>query len=533
MNIAVYETTLRDGLQGEGMHLSVDDKLTVTDILDELGVAYIEGGWPGSNPKDEEYFRKMTKRNPPNAKIVAFGATRRADSTCEDDPSFQALLRANVGTIAVFGKSWRFQATRALGISPEENLSLIEDSVRYLKHHVDEIVFDAEHFFDGFIDDPEYALSVLRAAEEGGADYLVLCDTNGGTLTEDIDRAVRRAAEAVTRPLGIHTHNDSEMAVANSVAAVSAGVRMVQGTINGYGERCGNANLVSVIPALEIKKGLRCLPPGKLSMLTSVAHTIDEIANRRPQSTQPYVGQSAFAHKGGVHANAVMKDRRTYEHIEPEKVGNRQRFLVSDLSGRASVSLKAKELGVELDPDHPAAERILNRMKYLENKGYQFEGADASFKLLVDHAKGKRPTYFVLHDLDVRVDISNGKDQTIGTKTFDCLATARIKLEVGGVVAEARADGSGPVHAIDQTLRKLIDKFYPSLKKVKLLDYKVRVLSSGKGTASFVRVLIRSGDCNEVWGTVGVSTNIIEASWLAMVDALDYQLIRDDVEPYL
>ncbi len=531
MNVSVYETTLRDGLQSEGMHLSLPDKLALTQLFDELGVAYIEGGWPGSNPRDEAYFQQVSKLDLKTSKIAAFGSTRRSGNKCEVDPSVQALLHADTAVVTVFGKAWRFQATHALGISPEENLALIWETVSYLKPRVHEVIFDAEHFFDGYADDPDYAIKVLATAKDGGADQLVLCDTNGGTLTPDVTRAVERVREEIDCLLGIHTHNDAELAVANSLAAVRAGVRVVQGTMNGYGERCGNANLVSIIPALELKQGCTCLPAGKLALLTHVAHTVDEIANRSPMQYQPYVGRSAFAHKAGIHANAVMKDRRTYEHIEPAAVGNRHRILVSDLSGKASVCLKAKEVGVDLSGDDAATEIVLNRLKYLESKGYQFEGADASFKLLVDQAMGYRPRYFTLHDLDVHVDLRNTEEtERVGLDEF---ASARIKLEVGGVVAEARAEGDGPVHAIDKTLRKLIDKFYPCLKKVCLLDYKVRVLSSGEGTAAVVRVLIRSGDGSDVWGTVGVSHNIIEASWQAMVDALEYKLVRDKVEPYL
>ena len=531
MDVAVYETTLRDGLQGEGLNLSVEDKLMLTGVLDDLGVSYIEGGWPGSNPRDQEYFSRVKKVTLKHSRLAAFGATRRAGKACDDDPSIQAMLTAETKVVTIVGKSWKFQATNALGISPEENLEIIEDSIRYLKSRVDEVVFDAEHFFDGYLEDADYALEVLSAATAGGADHLVLCDTNGGTMTHDVRRIVEHVLRKTERPLGIHTHNDAEMAVANTVTAVAAGVGMVQGTINGFGERCGNANLISVIPALELKLKKRCLPDGKLALLTHVSRTVDELTNRTPQSSQPYVGRSAFAHKGGIHANAVMKDRRTYEHIEPEAVGNRQRILVSDLSGRSSVVLKAREFGIDLEQDDPATPVILDRLKCLESKRYVFEAADASFKLLVDWAKGQRPKYFDLHDLDVTVDIAS--DEESEKNAVNVQSKARIKLEIGGVVAEARATGQGPVHAIDQTLRKLIDKFYPSLKEVELLDYKVRVLSSSTGTGSVVRVLIRSGDHKEVWGTVGVSHNIIEASWQAMVDALEYQLIRDGVEPYL
>lgn len=534
MKIVVYDTTLRDGMQGEGMHLSVSDMVVTAKLLDELGVDYIEGGWPGSNPRDEAFFESIRGTALKHATLAAFGTTRRSGITCDQDPSIQAMLRAQVPAVALVGKAWRFQATSALGISPEENLEIIEDSVRYMKQKVDQVMFDAEHFFDGFADDPEYALRVLKAAADGGADYLVLCDTNGGTMTEVLQKTVAQTLKAVDRPIAIHAHNDAELAVANSIAAVDAGAVMIQGTINGYGERCGNANLVSIIAGLELKKGYQCLPEGNVSMLTHVSRTLDETLNLTPKSVQPYVGSSAFAHKGGIHASAVMKDKRTYEHIEPEKVGNRNRILVSDLSGKASVVMKAKQFGITLAPSDPAVPVILDRLKALESQGYQFEAADASFKLLVDEAKGQRPTYFVLHDIDIRVSMTDRSSHNVSVNpTFDSQSEARIKLEIGGVFAETRAVGEGPVNAIDQALRKLIDKFYPSLKKVQLLDYRVRVLSSKEGTGSVVRVLIRSGDGNETWGTVGVSQNIIEASWRAMVDSLEYQLVRDNVEPYL
>ncbi len=530
MKISIYDTTLRDGTQGEGVQLSVADKLFVTELLDDLGVAYIEGGWPGSNPRDETYFTRVARLRLDHARLTAFGATRRAGIHCDDDPSLQAMLRSGTPAVTIFGKSWEFQASHALGISAEENLELVEDSVRYMKSRVEEVIFDAEHFFDGFKDDEQYALSVLRAAISGGADQVVLCDTNGGTLTEEVTRAVKIVAETVEVPLGVHTHNDAEMAVANSVAAVAAGVTMVQGTINGVGERCGNANLISVIPALELKMGHTCLTEGKLKKLTHVAHTIDEISNRPPQESQPYVGRSAFAHKGGVHSNAVMKDHRTYEHIEPVAVGNRHRFLVSDLSGRASIHLKAKEFGIELTPDDPSVEKILSRLKVLENEGYQFEGAEASFKLMMDRACGRHTPYFNLHDLEVKVCVGRGdqNDPLMLSSTAD----ACIKLGVGDVRAEVRSEGDGPVHAIDRALRKLIDKFYPGLKNVYLVDYKVRVLSGGKATASVVRVLIISSDGTDEWGTVGVSDNIIEASWQALADALEYKLVKDGVVPH-
>jgi 2-isopropylmalate synthase len=439
----------------------------------------------------------------------------------------QMLLRAEVPVITIFGKAWKLHAIEALRITPEENLELIHDSVRYLKARVDEVVFDAEHFFDGYADDRNYALAALRAAASGGADYLVLCDTNGGSLPDVLEAAVRDVIAELAVPLGIHTHNDSELAVANSLAAVRAGARMVQGTVNGYGERCGNANLISVIPALKLKMGIACVSDEQLTRLRLLSRNMDELVNRVPWSQQPYVGQSAFAHKGGVHVDAVKKNSRTYEHIEPAAVGNERRILVSDLSGRTNVELKARELGLDLDPKAPETRAILARLKDLENQGYQFETAGASFKLMIDEALGRRPRYFRLRELTIRARIE--EDHQGSSDVFDTNAT--LEIEVGGQVARTSAEGNGPVHAMDKGLRALIDSFYPSLKAVRLVDYKVRVLSSGDGTGSIVRVLIQSTDGEEVWDSVGVSPNIIHASWDAMVDALEYKLVSDKVAP--
>jgi 2-isopropylmalate synthase len=529
VSVVIYDTSLRDGTQGEGIQLSVTDKLAIAQLIDGLGVSYIEGGHPGSNPRDESFFEAARKLQLRNAKLVAFGSTRRAGINCEQDANLQALLRAGVGCLCIFGKSWRFQATEALRISPELNLELIEDSVRYLKQHVDEVIFDAEHFFDGYKDDPEYALASLRAAAAGGASYLALCDTNGGCLPEEISEAVTAALRALSPvAIGIHTHNDSELAVANTLCAVRAGATMVQGTINGCGERCGNANLVSIIPALALKMGIECVSAQQLKTLRQVARTVDEISNRTPWSSQPYVGQSAFAHKGGMHVDAIKKNSRTYEHIEPELVGNHRRILLSDLSGRANVELKAKELGIELDPKSPEARKILDKLKQLEADGYQFESAGASFKLFMMECLGRRPTYFSLRDLEVQIAFGdrsqNGADKDA--------TRVRIEIGVGAEAAYTSARGDGPVHAMDVGLRSLIDRFYPQLKSVRLIDYKVRVLTSGEGTGSVVRVLIESSDGDETWGTVGVSPNIIHASWNAMVDALEYKLVKDGVEPY-
>jgi 2-isopropylmalate synthase len=536
VTVIAYDTTLRDGTQGEGVSLSVPDKLQIAQLIDELGVRYIEGGWPGSNPRDEAFFDEARKSlRLRNAKLTAFGSTRRAGIRPEQDANLQMLLAAQTPAITIFGKCWKLHAIDALRITPEENLELIFDSVRYLKERVGEVIFDAEHFFDGYADDAAYALAALRAAAEGGASYLVLCETNGGALPEAVAAAVRDVTSQLTNPIGIHTHNDSELAVANSLAAVRAGASMVQGTINGIGERCGNANLVSILPALQLKMGVACVTPEQLKTLKHVSRSVDEIANRAPWTQQAYVGQSAFAHKGGVHVDAVKKNSRTYEHIDPEAVGNERRILVSDLSGRANLELKAKELGLALDAKSPEARAILERLKELENRGYQFETAGASFKLMVDEAFGRRPRYFELKDLSVNVRIADhsGADQRAlddrnsATDTYD--TTATLEIAVGGETARTTSQGNGPVHAMDHGLRSLIDRFYPSLEDVRLVDYKVRVLSSGSGTGAVVRVLIQSTDGHEVWDTVGVNHNIIHASWDAMVDALEYKLVKDGV----
>ncbi len=523
-HVYIYDTTLRDGMQAEGLQLSVPEKVRLSEVLDDFGVDYIEGGWPGSNPRDEEFFDCIRRSTLKHTRVAAFGSTRRAKLSCKDDPSIQALLHAETPVVTVFGKSWKFHATHALGITPEVNLELIEDSVAYLVARVSEVIFDAEHFFDGFADDPAYALACLRAAQAGGAKWLVLCDTNGGRLPSEVHQAVAQVCTSLQTPVGIHAHNDAELGVANSIAAVQAGARMVQGTINGIGERCGNANLISIIAGVELKLGLGCVPSGKLTSLTRVSRIAAELMNLSLRTNQAYVGDSAFAHKGGVHVDAVLKDSRTYEHIVPEKVGNRRRVLVSDLSGRANVFAKAREQGVELDPKEPHAKAILAQMKHLESQGYQFEGAEASFSLLVDEALGKAAHYFRLLNLEVGVQLRESEEAS-------ATSTVKVSLEVGGERGEATASGNGPVHAMDAGVRQVLMRFYPALRGVRLLDYKVRVLTTGKGTESVVRVLVRSGDGDQSWGTVGVSPNIIEASWQAIADALRYKLIKDEVQP--
>ena len=525
--VLIYDTTLRDGTQGEGIQLSVREKLRATEVLDEVGVAYIEGGWPGSNPRDEAYFKEARELNLQHAKLTAFGATRRAGLKCEDDPSIQALLAAETPAVTVFGKTWTLHVANALRIAPERNLELISDSVEYLRSRVDEVIFDAEHFFDGYESNAEYALAAIAAAAAGGANTVVLCDTNGGTLTSRVGEIVAHAKEVVGCGIGIHTHNDSELAVANSLAAVESGAVMVQGTINGIGERCGNANLVSVMAALELKMGRKCLSNGGIDRLTFLSRALDEIANRVPWRGQPYVGSSAFAHKGGVHASAMMKDSRTYEHVSPEDVGNQRRLLVSDLAGRATIVAKMRECGVEMELRDPHVQEVLDRIKALENEGYQYEGAEASLKLLVDDVLGCRRSYFTLEELDVTVSMEGKGD--FGTESGR--AVAKMQVRVGGVTESSRAAGNGPVNAMDRALRRVVNRVYPALEEVRLVDYKVRILSGAAGTDSVVRVLILSTDGDSVWGTVGASSNIIEASWEALAHALEYKLTIEDVPP--
>jgi len=537
MPVVIYDTTLRDGTQGEGVALSIRDKVALAQLMDEIGISYIEGGWPGSNPRDEQFFEDIRKVKLSQAKVTAFGSTRRSGLSCDLDPNIQSLLRAETPCITIFGKTWRFQAEVALKITPEENLVLIEDSVRYLKDRTPEIVFDAEHFFDGYKDDPEYSIACLRAALRGGADWLALCDTNGGMMPHEVEAAVAHMIRELssgshTARIGMHTHNDCELGVANALAGVRAGADMVQGTINGVGERCGNANLISIVANLCLKMttpGQKApLTPEHLKRLRQLSRTVDECANRAPWTQQPFVGQSAFAHKGGIHVDAIKKDSRTYEHVDPESVGNHRRILVSDLSGRSNVEMKAKELGIDLDPSSPDARRVVARLKQLEADGYEFESAGGSFKLLAMECMGQRPAFFALRALEVTTAFGDGEHGQAESGT----TRARIEIGVGEQVAYTSAMGDGPVHAIDTALRSLIDKFYPELSGVRLVDYKVRVLTSKEGTGSVVRVLIESSDGDESWGTVGVSPNIIHASWAAMVDALEYKLIKHNVEPY-
>lgn len=519
--VKIYDVTLRDGTQGEDISFSIHDKIRIAQKLDELGVHYIEGGWPGSNDRDEGFFEEAKRVKLRKAKFAAFGSTRRAGKTCEEDGSIQALLKAETPAVTIVGKSWDFHVTEALRITLEENLEIINDSVEYLKKHVDEVFFDAEHFFDGFKHNPEYALNAIKAAHEAGSDVLVLCDTNGGTMPWEVEEIVKKVNETLPDAgLGIHTHNDGEMGVANTLYAVREGARQIQGTINGYGERCGNANLCSIIPDLKLKLGYDCLEEQELKKLYETSHFIHELTNLPPIKHRPFVGDSAFAHKGGLHVSAVMKNSETYEHISPEVVGNRRRVLVSDLSGRSNILYKAEELGLEIDPKDPRVIAILDELKKLENDGYEFEGADASFELLVRKALGEYRKPFNLEGARTMTDKRTEDD--------DPMTEATLVVQVDGVTEHTAAIGNGPVNAIDQALRKALVKFYPSLKDVKLKDYRVRVLNTKHGTDAVVRVLIESGDGESNWSTVGVSHNIVEASWQALVDSIEYKILKDE-----
>jgi len=517
--VMLYDTTLRDGTQAEDISFLVNDKVRIAQQLDELGIHYIEGGWPGSNPKDISFFREIKNVRLTQAKIAAFGSTRRAKSTPEDDNNIQTLVQAAPDAVTIFGKTWDFHVREALRISLEENLEIIYDSLAYLKQHVPEVIYDAEHFFDGYKANPEYALKTLGAAEQAGVDCIVLCETNGGALPHEVSRIVEAVTQRIKTPLGIHAHNDSECAVANSLMAVEKGAVHVQGTINGFGERCGNANLCSIIPALQLKMDRACITEEQLRSLRVVSRQIYELANLVPNKHQPYVGNAAFAHKGGVHVSAIQRHPETYEHIRPELVGNATRVLVSDLSGRANILAKAQQFNINLDSKDPLTLEILEEIKEMENKGYQFEGAEASFELLMRKALGTVRHFFSV--IGFRVIDTRLKE---GDKP---LSEATVKVKVSGRIEHTAAEGNGPVNALDNALRKALESFYPKLKEMRLFDYKVRVLPAGKGTASVTRVLIESGDTENRWGTVGVSDNIIDASYLALIDAFQYKLAKD------
>ncbi|AEG16392.1 2-isopropylmalate synthase/homocitrate synthase family protein [Desulfofundulus kuznetsovii DSM 6115] len=517
--VEIYDTTLRDGSQGEGVSFSAEDKVKIALKLDKMGFHYVEGGWPGSNPKDMAFFQRIKNHRLSHARIAAFGSTRKPGVPVQEDGNIQSILAAGVSVATIFGKSWDLHVTRALGTTLEENLAMIEESVGYLKSRGLTVIYDAEHFFDGFKANAQYALATLRAAVRGGADRLVLCDTNGGSLPEEIAAIVERVKEEIPVVLGIHCHNDGELAVANTLAAVRAGVTHVQGTINGYGERCGNANLCSVIPNLTLKYGHETIPRSSLAQLTDLSRYVSELANLHPNTHQPFVGASAFAHKGGVHVNAILKDPRTYEHIDPALVGNRRRVLVSELSGLSNLFYKLKELNFNLDASKEETRRFLEEIKELEHQGYMFEGAEGSFELLLRRAYDNYREPFKLESLRVIIELKENSP---------VYSEAIIKLTVGDQVVHTAAEGNGPVNALDNALRKALEVFYPDIRRMQLTDYKVRVLDEKDGTGAVVRVLIETGDGERSWGTVGVSTNIIEASWQALVDSIAYGLLKNN-----
>ncbi len=519
----LYDTTLRDGAQAEDVNFSVEDMIRVARKLDQFGVHYIEGGWPGSNPRDVEFFKEMRRNRLKRAKLVAFGATRRARLKATEDPNLKALVTSGVSVATIYGKTWDLHVLKALKTTLEENLSMIRDSVQFLKKRMDEVFYDAEHFFDGYKANPEYAVETLLAAEAAGADCLVLCDTNGGTLSHDLEKIITAVKMRIKATFGIHAHNDSELAVANSLAAIRLGARQVHGTINGYGERCGNANLCSIIPSLKLKMGIDCITNVNLTKLRDVSRYVDELANLPHRKRQPYIGDSAFAHKAGVHVDAVAKNPLTYEHIIPEQVGNKRRILVSDLAGRSNILEKAQELGIPLTKDSPELTNILRKVKELENEGYEFEGAEGSLELLMLRASHNYESVFNIFDrIDYRILTEKRKVDP------HPVSEATITVEVGGNVEHTAAWGNGPVNALDKALRKVLPKYFPGkgLENVRLLDYKVRVLTAAEGTAAQVRVLIESGDGKNKWGTVGVSENVLEASWQALVDSIEYKLLR-------
>jgi 2-isopropylmalate synthase len=525
MRIFTFDTTLRDGTQGESVSLSVDDKLLIAEKLDEIGIDYIEGGWPGSNPKDKEFFSRAKKLKLNHAKLTAFGSTRFAKNPVEKDNNVAELLGAETPVVAIFGKSWEFHVHRALGITEEENLRLISDTVQYLKAHGREVVYDAEHFFDGYNANPAFALRTLEAAKNAGADVLCMCDTNGGTTPMRLVEIVQDVRARFDGVLGIHTHNDSDLAVANTLVAVEAGVTHVQGCMNGYGERTGNANLCSVIANLELKLGHNTIGPDKLKGLTAAARYIAELANLPVRREQPFVGQSAFAHKGGIHVSAVLKDSATYEHIKPEMVGNQQRVLLSDLSGRSNVTYKLKQLGLGDQLNDTARRALLDRIKHMEHQGYDFETAEGTFELLVHEAAHPEFHPFEVVGYEVLTKLQGGTSNRLAASD-ETVTTASVTLRIGEDIHSSTAIGQGPVHALDVCLRQCLASIYPAISDVRLTDYKVRVLGVKGGTESKVRVLVEWTDHRRSWTTAGISDNVIDASWRALVDALRLELMR-------
>ncbi|UCD58377.1 MAG: citramalate synthase [Candidatus Hydrogenedentota bacterium] len=519
MKVELYDTTLRDGAQGEGIAFSPEDQLAVAQLLDGVGIHYIEGGQPAANPKAAQFFKRVRRLNLRHAKTVAFGGTCHPRRRPEEDEALEKLLDAGTRQVAIVGKAWDFHVRKVLGISLKKNLELVQSSIRFLKSRGREVFFDAEHFFDGYKENPSHALSVLSTAAEAGATRIILCDTNGGSLIGLVSDAIDAAKRAVGVPLGIHIHNDSGLATANTLLAVEKGAVQVQGTINGYGERCGNADLCVVIPNLYLKMGIPVIGPAQLRRLRDVSHHISELANISPRSNQPYVGHSAFAHKGGWHADAVNKDPRTCEHVPPESVGNYRRVLVSELAGKGSVAAKARSMGINIDRKDRRTEELLQRLKGLEEAGYQFEGADASLELLMHKARGTHKSFF--RHAGFRVIVEKREDNQV-------ISEATIKVVVDGRAEHTAAEGNGPVNALDNALRKALEPFYKEVGEMHLSDFKVRILDAKAGTGAKTRVLIESSDKDDTWNTVGVDENIIEASWQALVDSIEYKLTKDE-----
>ncbi|MEG4502959.1 citramalate synthase [Microcoleus sp. F6_B4] len=523
----IYDTTLRDGAQCEGLCLSLEDKLRIARQLDSLGIPFIEGGWPGANPKDVQFFWRLKEQPLTQAEVVAFCSTRRPGTAAANDEMLQAILSAGTRWVTLFGKSWDLHVIESLKTTLEENLAMIRDTIQYLRSQGRRVVYDAEHWFDGYKHNRDYAIKTLEVAADAGAEWLVLCDTNGGTLPHEVSQVVRDVLESLgtnrgqSLQLGIHTHNDSGVAVANALAAVREGVTMVQGTINGYGERCGNADLCSLIPNFQLKLGQNCIEDEQLVRLTQVSRSISEIVNLAPDDRAPFVGLSAFAHKGGIHVSAVEKNPLTYEHLEPEKIGNRRRIVISDQAGLSNVLAKARTFGMDLDRKNPACRQILEKLKDLESQGYQFEGAEASFELLMREALGKRKHLFEIKGFQVHCD--KGKQETVNS-----LAT--VKVTVNGQDILECAEGNGPVSALDAALRKALRNFYPAITDFNLTDYKVRILDGGAGTSAKTRVLVEFSNGQDRWTTVGVSGNILDASYQAVVEGLEYGLVLGDRE---
>jgi 2-isopropylmalate synthase len=520
--IWLYDTTLRDGAQREGISLSLEDKLRIARQLDRLGIPFIEGGWPGANPKDVQFFWQLQEEPLTQAEVVAFCSTRRPGRAAAEDPMLQPVLAAGTRWITLFGKSWDLQVTEGLQTTLPENLAMIEDTIAYLRSQDRRVIYDAEHWFDGYKKNREYALKTLQAAIAGGAEWLVLCDTNGGTLPHEITAIVHEVIQFVTRQphapqVGIHTHNDSGTAVANALTAVMSGARMVQGTINGYGERCGNANLCTMIPNLQLKLGYACVQPNQLAHLAESSRLISEVVNLAPDDHAPFVGLSAFAHKGGIHVSAVERNPLTYEHIEPERVGNLRRIVISDQSGLSNVLAKARSFGIDLDKQDPKCRQILQHLKTLENQGYQFEAAEASFELLMREALGQRQAFFAIKDFHVHCEMQREDRQS--------LSLATVKVTVNGKDILEAAEGNGPVSALDAALRKALTNSYPEISSFHLTDYKVRILDGTAGTSAKTRVLLECSNGHQRWTTVGVSENIIEASYQAVVEGLEYGLM--------